>query len=239
MSRKPQVSIIIPIFNEEAIVDTAVRALQSRLIQKPWHCEIILVQNGSTDTTAEIVAGLCAEFINLRMLSLPQADYGDALRHGIEAARGQFVICDEIDLGDVGFYERALELLSGGRAMVVGSKRHHESRDDRPWLRRTGTAVLNGMLRAGLGFHGTDTHGPKAFRRHAVAPIVERCSMGRDLFASELVIRAGRAGLDIVEIPLQLREIRPPSVGLMRRVPRALVDFGRLMYAVRVRDKLR
>ena len=67
------------------------------------------------------------------------------------------------------------------------------------------------LLRATTGFRGTDTHGLKAFRRDRLRPWRSACVVDRDLFASELVIRAQRMGRDVREIPIALREKRPPS----------------------------
>ena len=233
MSADVQLSVVVPVFNEERILDTAVRALVSRLAAQPWTHEVLLVENGSVDATWPLAQELAAALAGVRALHLGAPNYGAALRTGIMTARGTYVVCDEIDLGDVGFYVRAVELLRAGVDMVVGSKRHRDSFDERPWLRRTGTAVINGLLRLGVGYRGTDTHGLKAFRRERLLPVVGECVIEHNLFASELVIRAERAGLDVREIPLRLHEIRPPSVGLMRRVPRALADLARLTYHVR------
>jgi len=228
-------SVVIPVFNEEAILDTAVRALVSRLDATAWSYELLLAENGSTDGTVRTARALAEEFPKIQVLHITSPNYGRALRSGIERATGRYVVCDEIDLGDLGFYQRALQELERGADMVVGSKRHPESRDDRPWLRRRGTQVINGMLRLSLGFTGTDTHGLKAFRRDRLLPVVESCTVEHDLFASELVIRAMRERLDVREVPLQLREIRPPSVGLMRRVPRVLGNLARLVYTIRIK----
>jgi hypothetical protein len=91
------------------------------------------------------------------------------------------------------------------------------------------------LLRLSLGFRGTDTHGLKVLRRARLLPVARSCAVEHDLFASELVVRAARAGLDVRELPLDMREIRPPSVGLWRRVPRVLRDIARLVYVIRVR----
>ena len=101
---------------------------------------------------------------------------------------------------------------------VVGSKAMKGASDHRPLFRRAATRVINGMLRAALDFRGTDTHGLKAFHRETVLPIVRACVIDRDLFTSELVIRAGRAGLRVVEIPIRLAEKRPPTINLVKRV---------------------
>jgi glycosyltransferase involved in cell wall biosynthesis len=232
---KPEVTIVIPIYNEAAILETAVRSLVSHLNELQWSYELLLAQNGSTDGTREIADRLAEQFEFVTALHSESPNYGRALKLGISTAKGQYIICDEIDLGDTGFYTSALELLRNGTDMVVGSKRHPDSVDDRPWIRRKGTAVLNGMLRTSLGFEGTDTHGLKAFDR-ALIQLAKECVVEHDLFASELVIRAYRAGLDVQEIPLRLREIRPPSVGLIRRVPKALTNLAKLVYVIRISE---
>ena len=94
--------------------------------------------------------------------------------------------------------------------------------------------MINGLLRATVRFQGTDTHGLKAFRRDRLLPVVDSCVIEHNMFASELVIRAARADLDVREIPLRVREIRPPSVGLLRRVPQVLGELARLVYAIRI-----
>ena len=227
------ISIVIPIFNEEAILETSVRGLVGKLEQLGHDYEIILAENGSSDATSAIADQLSAEMPAIRVLHVDEPNYGRALRRGIEQARGSRVICDEIDLGDTDFYRRALTELDHGAQLVVGSKRHPESSDSRPLLRRIGTAVITGMLRVAVGFKGTDTHGLKAFHRAALMPVIATCVVEHDLFASELVVRAARAGLDVREIPLRLREIRPPSVHLFRRVPRVLNNLVRLTAVIR------
>jgi hypothetical protein len=89
-------------------------------------------------------------------------------------------------------------------------------------------------LWASTGFQGTDTHGLKAFHRAALMPVVERCVVDKDLFASELVIRAGREGLRVQEIPIELEELRSPPIQLLSRVPRVFKDLGKLAWAIRV-----
>jgi len=235
MTTPPEISVVIPIYNEAAILETAVRGLVSRLSSRGWPFELILSENGSTDDTAQIAAALARELPNVRALHDRAPNYGRALRVGILAARGDIVVCDEIDLGDLDFYARALTALQHGADLVVGSKRHPESLDGRPWLRRQGTAVMSALLQVALDFKGTDTHGLKAFKREALLPVLERCVVEHHLLASELVIRASRMGLVVEEIPLRLREIRPPSVGLLRRVPHVLTDLARLTYVIRFR----
>lgn len=233
----PSISIVIPVFDEEAMLRAAIQDLLDRLSLLPWSYEILIAENGSTDRTLEIATELAGRFDVLRCRHTAEPNYGKALREGILDAKGEIVICDEVDLCDTDFYERALSLLRDPSVdFVVGSKAMEGAMDRRPYFRRLGTVVINGMLRAALGFKGTDTHGLKAFRRERVQPIASACQIDRDLFASELVIRAERAGLDVREIPVRVQEKRPPTVGLTRRVPNVLKNFAKLFIAIRFKQ---
>ncbi|MGI5860425.1 MAG: glycosyltransferase family 2 protein [Myxococcales bacterium] len=237
MSEKaPEISIVIPVYNEAAIVQSAVEELVRALDEQQLDYELILAENGSSDSTPEIVDGLASRLPRLRALHVGEPNYGRALKEGILSARGTYVISDEIDLCDVDFYQRALPLLRSGEAeMVVGSKAARGARDERPVLRRLGTKVINGVLRVSLGFRGTDTHGLKAFRRDALLPVARACLVDKDMFASELVIRAGRMGRRVVEIPVVVHEKRKPTINLVRRVPNVMKNIGKLVYAIRIK----
>lgn len=235
-STAPRVTIVIPVYNEEAILRTAVVDLIDRLQEFDWTYELRLAENGSTDATVRIGEELSARFPQVSIASTGEPNYGLALRRGIEAAEGEFVICDEIDLCDTDFYRAALEILERGQAdFIVGSKVMAGASDERPLFRRMGTKVINGMLRVALGFRGTDTHGLKAFRRASVIDVAASCLVDKDLFASELVIRAERGGVRMQEIPVRVLEKRPPSIGLTRRVPNVLKNMARLFIAIRIR----
>ena len=233
----PDLSFVIPVYNEEPILERALRSFIGQLRTFGRSFEVLLAANGCTDMTLVIAKELMEEFEELTLLECPEPNYGAALRLGIETARGTFVHCDEIDLCDVDFHKRALRHLDHNTCdFIVGSKALPGSRDSRPFTRRMATRVINGMLRAALDFQGTDTHGLKAFRREVVMPVVERCIVDKDLFASELVIRAGREGVRIREIPIELEEAREPPIRLFRRVPRVFKDLGKLVYHLRVQD---
>lgn len=232
---QPRVSIIIPVYNEEAILQTAVVDLIDRLREFDWTYELCLAENGSKDRTVEVGEELARRFPQVSIRSVGEPNYGLALRRGILAARGEYVICDEIDLCDTAFYHVALaQLRHGGFDFVVGSKRAKGARDRRPGYRRAATTVLNGMLKVATGFQGTDTHGLKAFRRDSVLPVVEACVVDKDMFASELVVRVHRdESLRWTEVPIDLVEKRPPSIHLFKRVPNVLRNMVRLTAIIR------
>ncbi len=234
----PNLSVVIPCYNEESILWTAVTELHAGLTELGRSFEILISENGSKDDTRAIAAKLSRNFNEVRALHSDEPNYGKALRRGIEAARGEFVICEEIDLCDLDFHRRALQVLDRGDVdMVIGSKAHPDASDERPLVRRAATRVINGMLRVMLGFRGTDTHGLKAFRRAALLETVQRCVVDKDLFASELVVRAQRYRLRVVEIPITIHEKRPPSIHLFKRVPNVLKNLVKLTYVVRIRNR--
>jgi glycosyltransferase involved in cell wall biosynthesis len=237
----PRISFVIPIYNEQGILHSAIVDLRERLRPFGWRYEIILAENGSKDRTIQIAEELAAKYTDVedgqvKLMSLGEPNYGKAMKQGILMARGELVICEEIDLCDTDFHKRAVDILESGRAdLVIGSKLAVGSEDARPLLRHAASIAYSGMLRIILGFRGTDTHGLKAFRRVALLDTVRACLVDKDVFASEFVIRADRGGIKTEEIPVHIVEKRPPSINLFKRVPNVLKSVAKLTYAIRIR----
>jgi glycosyltransferase involved in cell wall biosynthesis len=240
-SADPQISIVIPIYNEQAILHAAVVDLRERLKPLGWSYEIILAENGSKDRTIQIGHELAAKYANtadgqVKIISLGEPNYGKALKQGILLARGNLVLCDEIDLCDTDFHKRAIDILETGEAdMVIGSKLAVGAADERPLIRHAASIAYSTLLKVMLGFRGTDTHGLKAFRRLALLDVVRACLVDKDVFASEFVIRADRAGIGIKEVPVQVIEKRPPSINLFKRVPNVMKSVAKLTWSIRIR----
>lgn len=225
------VEVIVPVYNEENILRSQ---LEQVLPLLPEKFSLKVVENGSTDGTPAILEELAAEHSSLDFISLPRPNYGLAMKTGLLNSRADVVIVDDLDVLDVDFWRRGLELLGRGDTdLVQGSKVLAGKDDRRPLLRRAATLVLTFLLRTLLGYRGTDTHGPKVLWRKAVEDIPDRCRLELDIFPTELVIRAQRAGVRIREIPIHLEEIRATPLPLYRRVPRALRDIWRLHRALK------
>ena len=237
----PDISIVIPIYNEQAILHAAVVDLRERLKPLGWRYEIILAENGSKDRTIQIGHELADKYAGesdgqVKIISLGEPNYGKALKQGILLARGNLVLCDEIDLCDTEFHKRAIDMLqTGGADMVIGSKLAVGAADERPMIRHAASVAYSTLLKVLLGFRGTDTHGLKAFRRLALLDVVRSCLVDKDVFASEFVIRADRAGIVIKEIPVQIIEKRPPSINLFKRVPNVMKNVVKLTWSIRFR----
>jgi len=220
----------MPAFNEAEMLERSVGDVVDglRAVGRPF--EVLVVENGSRDETAVVADRLAAEVPEVGALHLPDADYGAALRAGLLAARGDVVVNFDVDYYDLSFVADAVARLdeADAPAIVVGSKRAVGAHDQRTALRRLVTGVFTGILRHGFGLRVSDTHGMKAMRRDAVEPIARACHFGTDLFDTELVLRAERAGLPTVELPVAVVERRPSRSPIARRVPRTVWGLLRL-----------
>ena len=94
------------------------------------------------------------------------------------------------------------------------------------------TAVFSGVLRYGFGLQVGDTHGVKVLMRAPLLPLVEGCQFGGDIFDTELILRAERAGLTVRELPVSVADQRPPRTPIIRRIPRSLAGLVRLRLAL-------
>jgi glycosyltransferase involved in cell wall biosynthesis len=237
--RALDITVVMPAYNEAAMLTASIADVVKGLRERSWSFEVIVVENGSTDGTLMIARDLAEQYPELRVEHLDEPDYGAALREGLLAASGAVVVNFDTDYYDVDFVEQAMPIVTadGGPAIVVGSKRAPGSNDERPWTRRTVTAVFTSILRLLFQMRVSDTHGMKVMRRDLVEPYARAAKFSRDLFDTELVLRVERSGLRTAEIPVEVRERRPARTSIVRRVPRTVVGLARLAFTLRVSDR--
>ncbi|MEX2293797.1 MAG: glycosyltransferase [Acidimicrobiales bacterium] len=229
-----QVTVVLPAHNEEDILANTVAEIMAGLRARGAAFEVVIVENGSRDATLRVAQDLAALHPELVVLTSSTADYGEALRRGLQAARGDVVVNFDVDYYDLGFFDDAVAMVRAGKAgIVVGTKRGLGAQDDRPWPRRVVTGGFSWILRFGFGLQASDTHGMKALDRHRLAPLADRCQLGADLFDTELVLRAEREGIVVAELPVQVIELRPARSPIARRVIRTVVGLRRLHRALR------
>jgi glycosyltransferase involved in cell wall biosynthesis len=229
-------SILVPVHNEAAILDESLGRILRAVDGLSGEYEILVCENGSTDDTRRRTGELERLYGPIRAAFLPTANYGLALKHGITECRHDHIVIVNVDFWSLDFVRSALPLLSTGADVVIGSKVMAGSRDERPFVRRAITRSFNALLRVAFGFRGTDTHGLKALRKGRIQPIVAQCVTDRSLFDTELVLRAERAGLRVVEIPVEVSEIRQPGWGsVIARAPEAVWNLLRLAVELRRR----
>jgi len=224
------ISVVLAAHNEEPYLAVTVADLLAGMRDRALDFEIIVAENGSTDGTVALAQRLTEEEDEVRFISLPAPDYGAALRAGLLDAKGDIVVNFDVDYYDLDFLDRALARMdeTDRPAVVVGSKRQSGSVDTRAWSRRLVTYGFTTILHVGFGLSVSDTHGMKALRRTAVRPIAEICKFRTDLFDSELVIRAERGGLRVVDLPVAVAETRPSRTPIAKRMARSIVGLAKM-----------
>jgi glycosyltransferase involved in cell wall biosynthesis len=216
--------VIIPLHNEASTVRTVLPVFLEQLPAEAREvlAEILLVENGSTDATrseAERLASTSAGLV--RVHSIPNAGYGSAIRHGIRHSTGSHLTILECDVLSSTFLVESILAFQQDRAsVIVGSKRHPQSVDQRPVARRLMTRGFNTLLRLLIGYPGSDTHGLKSLEGTLARELCDKAVCSDEVFQTELVLLAWRLGHTVLELPIELREIRPTPVRVMRRAPK-------------------
>ena len=209
--------MVVPVHNEAAFLTTALPSLIEAVRSVTSDAEILVMENGSTDGTAAVAAEIGGS--DVTVVQLPFADYGEAMKSGFDMAAGEWVVNVDIDYFSADFFRA---VLASDADLVIGSKRDPDSDDRRPAVRRLATAVFNLLLRTLFGSRVSDTHGMKGFRKPVIDALVPVTRSRTDLFDTELVLRAERAGHRIEEVPVIVEELREARSSLIRRVPRTL-----------------
>ncbi len=198
-----EVSLVMPCLNEEETLPICLRKAQDTIKKLNLDAEIVVADNGSTDRSVEI-----AESMGARVVHQPLKGYGNAYLAGFAGARGRYLIMgdsdDSYDWTDIG---RFLEPLRRGYDMVMGTRLKGTIEPGAmPFLHRyLGNPVLTGILNLLFRTGISDAHcGMRGFTREAYERMHLRTS-GME-FASEMVIKAGKARLKIAEIPITLHK---------------------------------
>jgi glycosyltransferase involved in cell wall biosynthesis len=193
------VSIVIPCLNEAASIERCVELAGNVLDDNAIRGEVVVVDNGSTDGSAELAARAGA-----RVVHEQRRGYGSAYLAGFEAAQGAYIVMADADLTyDFNDIPRFLEKLEGGAEMVIGDRMNNIKPGAMPWLHRyVGNPLLTGVLNLFYDTGVKDAHcGMRALRRE-VLPRLDLQTTGME-FASEMVIRASKEELAIEQIPIE------------------------------------
>lgn len=220
-------TVVVPVHNEASFLPNALPNLLAEMHDVAAEITVLVVENGSTDTTADLVREAMANRSDLFLLELAEPNYGAAMREGFLAARTDWVANFDIDYFSGSFLTSALALADTAD-VVLASKRASGSDDQRGFIRKLATWTFNLILRFVLGSGVSDTHGMKLVRRTVVEDIAPKVISTVDLFDTELVVRAEREGYRIVELPVEVVELRDTKSSLIKRVPRTLKGVWRI-----------
>ena len=220
-------SIVIPIYNEEEILEESTNAIFSICKRMGIDFEIIFSENGSTDNTKKIASELTAKYSEIKIVSNPEPNYGNALKAGFELAKNDLVISFDIDYYSESFLREAL-MLDKKYSSITASKRIESSEDGRRFVRRLATNFFVILLRLLFGTKLSDTHGMKAIKKSEIEKFLPQVISTQDIFDTELLIRIEKNGGKIKEVPAKVNEIRPSVSLIYKRIPRTLKSLIKL-----------
>lgn len=223
--------IVLPVYNEAQSLASVVDALTQFLDREAMDYQIVLAENGSTDSSPALVDNLASHHPRIKALHLPEPDYGRALQQGFLSGASQFAVNFSVDFVDPEFLRQGLARMSEFD-IVMGSKYVAGNLDRRPIWRRLGGMMLGKLAAILFRLPIADTHGIMVLRSERVMPFVAQCRSGHETFDTELMVRSHRAGLAITEIPVHVRERRPCRLGVARRAGRMLIHLVQLRIAL-------
>ena len=220
-------SIVIPIFNEEEILEESTNAIFSLCKRMEIDFEIIFSENGSTDKTKAIAEELTNKHPEIKIISNPEPNYGNALKTGFKIAKNDLVVSFDIDYYSESFLSEALKLESEYSG-ITASKRLGSSEDGRRFIRRLATNFFVILLKTLFGTKLSDTHGMKAIKKSEIEKFLPKVISTQDIFDTELLIRIEKNGGKIKEVPAKVNEIRPSVSLIYKRIPRTLKSLIKL-----------
>ena len=211
-----EVSIIMPCLNEAETLETCIKKAQWFIAENDIAGEVIIADNGSNDGSQEI-----ARRLNARVVNVPAKGYGSALKGGIAAARGKYIIMgDADDSYDFSSLNPFVRKLRNGYDLVMGNRfKGGIESGAMPFLHRyLGNPVLTGIGKLLFGSPCNDFHcGLRGFRKDAISDL-DLQTTGME-FASEMVVKATLHKMQITEVPTTLSpdgRSRPPHLNTWR-----------------------
>jgi len=218
MDSQPDLSIVIPAYNEELRLPKSLERIRAYLEAKGISSEVIVVDDGSRDGTVQFVESQMAEWPALRVVKNPgNRGKGYSVRHGMSEARGKIILFTDADLSAP--IEEADKLLAAlaTHDVAIGSRAMDRSliAVHQPWTREFAGIMFNTIVRVVLGLNIEDTQcGFKAFRREKSQVIFEQQRIERFGFDPELLFLAKRNGLTVAEIPVRWANAEGTTVSM-------------------------
>lgn len=232
MNTSVRLSVIIPAYNEEHRIEKTLRSVDAYLSRQPYSYEVIVVNDGSTDRTAEVVRGLVPLINNLRLIdNAENRGKGAAVKQGMLEAEGAIrLFMDADNSTSIEHIERMLPEFEAGYEVVIGSRRVpgaviavHQN-----IIRETLGRVFNFIVRLIAGLPMRDTQaGFKAFTSRAAKEIFSRQTIMGFSFDVEVLVVARQLGFGVKEVPITWVN-DPATTVKFKSMIKMLVDVMRI-----------
>ena len=231
MSDTPKFSVLIPVFNEERILESSIHRLSEYLSIHLPGSEIIIIDNGSTDRTSEIAKILSACLPSITFLQIPSRGPGNAIKEGIKAAKGDYIVTLDADLSSDLLFIDYVKDLSRHADLIIGCKTMGNQR--RTLFRLIASHLYITFAQWLFDLSISDySIGVKAFRRSLVFPYVEHLDPWTG-YILELVLICRKNGGRILQIGIDCEDKRESRFNLLYE------GFYRAWHLLKIKGKLK
>ena len=230
----PYYSIVVPAYNEAERIGPSLERMLAYIGESKWSAEIIVVNDGSGDNTAAVVADFARRNPIIRLIEKPgNRGKGYTVRNGMMSASGQVLLFTDADLSSpIEESSKLFAVIESGRADVAIGSRYLQSElqtRKQPLYRRMLGRSFNTALHIILGLSYADTQcGFKAFSRKAVAEIFPHMKIERWGFDPEILFLARKYGLRVVEVPVSWGHDHRSKINPLRDGVRMLGELIRI-----------
>jgi len=229
------VSIVLPAYNEAARIASTLEKVMGYAQRHGWNAEVVVVNDGSTDNTAEIVRGYAGRHSSLRMVENPgNRGKGYSVRNGMLHATGDILLFSDADLSSpIEEAEKLFAAIQAGADVAIGSRWIDTNLQVRrqPIYRQLFGRMFNLALRAVLGLNFKDTQcGFKAFSRRAADVVFPQQQIERWGFDPELLYIAKRASLRTVEVPVAWSHREGTRINPLRDGMRMVLELFKIRW---------
>ena len=236
MVSSPFLSIIIPAYNEEARLAETLPVLKEFLERQEYSWEVVLVDDGSSDRTSEVIHQFFTPEEGRSFKNSPNRGKGYSIRRGVEEARGEVLLFSDADFSTpIDEFQKLYHHIQNGYEIAIGSRSLPESdlQVHQAWYREGMGKVFNLLVQGILlrGFKDTQC-GFKCVRRKDAAPIFSQLTIDGFGYDVEFLFLAQKKGLKIKETPVLWRNHPDSRVRIVQDSFRMLTD----LLAVRFRD---
>ena len=235
---RPFLSIVIPAYNEEGRLGDSIRKISSYLDTSGTDAEILVVDDGSTDGTADMAAKALEGRRGRVLRNGDNRGKGYSVRRGVVEARGRFVLLTDADLSTpieehgklaAVLRDRDLDVVIGSRALPNSDVQVRQG-----WVRKRMGRTFNTIIRVFTGLHFRDTQcGFKLMDRDRVKPIFDKMVVNRFAFDVELLFLCARFGLSVADVPITWRNATGSKVSLIRDPLNMIADVLRVRWRFR------
>lgn len=232
-------SFIFPVHNEEKIIKKQLIFFINYLKRlKIENYEIILMENGSSDNSLNLISNLAKKYSKLKIYHLSKASYGLAIKNASLVARGQYLVILDLDFYNLDILDNGLKLIENYQ-LIVASKSLDKTLDKRPFQDRLRTRVFNLIVKIAFKYPGSDTHGNKIIKNSLLLKKNIYCCFSKyEFFDTELLLRLTRTKqYKLKEIKTSIKEIRKSKYSILRRFKLCFFDLIRILSSLFLRNK--